>query len=144
VGGEQTRSPGRHATHTLRRTPSRAAPASSNNRCWLDLTSPSHRHCHSPLDADREGPDRIHHQLTYTSPRNTKKAPPLPPFVAHRHRATREKGGRGVGGWSPAAAFLPSPSGCAEGPSSSNSVAERAREGVLRLGFGVTPRVTRS
>jgi hypothetical protein len=41
----------------------------------------------------------------------------------------RKKGREGVGGWSPAAAFLASPSGCAEGASSGDGTSERAGEG---------------
>jgi hypothetical protein len=112
------RSPGLQATHTLCRTPSRASPASFNDRRRPDLTSLSCQRCHSSLAADGEGPDQIHHQLAYTALSNTKNAPLLPPFIVCRRRgATGEKRGeKGVGGWSPAAIFLGSPSDCSKEP----------------------------
>jgi hypothetical protein len=134
------RSPGLQATHALCCTPSRAAPASFNDRRRPDLTSLSCQRCHSSLAADGEGPDQIHHQLAYTALSNTKNAPLPPPFIACRRRgATGEKrgGGEGVGGWSPGAVFLGSPSDCSEGASSDNSTVERVGEGVLGLASGI-------
>jgi hypothetical protein len=94
------RSPGLQATHALCCTPSRAAPASFNDRRRPDLTSLSCQRCHSSLAADGEGPDQIHHQLAYTALSNTKNAPLPPPFIACRRRgATGEKGGGGRRGW---------------------------------------------